>query len=212
MTEASECEPADPAAAAPRLDLPHPFYFVRHGQTQWNADGRPQGQLETALSDEGRAQARRLAQVLKPLTIAQIVASPLQRVRDTAEPAAYAKGLRVRYDDGFRECHLGAGQGAEKGPWLKAYWAGRRTPDGAESFAAFCARVRAAFLRAVDRPDVLIVAHGGVWRALLAHVRIEPAFWMANAAPVRVTPAPAGPWAVDSLDPGRDPTAGEPIV
>lgn len=203
---------AAPHGDAPPLRLPHSFLFVRHGQTRWNADGRPQGQLETALSDAGREQARRLARVLKPLRIARIVASPLQRVRDTAEPVAYAKDMTVAYDERLRECHLGAGQGAPRGPWLRAYWKGQATPEGGESFDAFRARVRAAFRAAIDRPDVLIVAHGGVWRALLAEVTVAPSYWMANAAPVRVTPAEEGPWRVVAIDPERDPTTGEAIV
>lgn len=206
---------ADAPLAAP-LRLPHPFLFVRHGQTRWNADGRPQGQLETALSDQGREQARALVRMILPQRVDRIVASPLQRVRDTAEPIAYAKDLVVDYDDGFKECHLGAGQGAPRGPWLRAYWAGDATPEGGESFAMFRARVRAAYLRAVDRPNVLIVAHGGVWRALLAEVSVTPSFWIANAAPVRVTPAESGPWGVAALAPGEagqsNPAAGEAIV
>lgn len=184
-------------------DLAEPFYFVRHGETHWNAKKRPQGQLETALNAVGRAQARSLAAFFverqAALKIQRVVSSPMVRVRDTAEPIAHRLGLTVDYDEGLREVGLGAGQGAPHGPWLKAYWSGRETPEGAEPFEAFSDRAAAAIARVVDRPGVLIVAHGGIWRGLLAHVRVEPRFWMTNAAPVRVSPDWRGPWRVEPL-------------
>ena len=176
-----------------------PFLFARHGETDWNALGRPQGQLETRLNAEGHAQTARLVTIMAHVPLSKIAASPMARVRQTAEPVAALRHMSVQYLNGLKECHLGEGQGTEKGPWLKQYWKGERTPLGAEPFTAFAERAFAAICAAVDRSDVLIVAHGGVWRALLAHIDVTPKFWMANAVPVRVTPEPNGPWRVETV-------------
>ena len=188
------------------MAITQPFLFMRHGRTAWNADGRAQGALETRLNGEGRAQVERAARALASEPIARIVASPLMRVHDTAERVAAFHRLEVDYDPDLGECRLGAGQGLERGLWLKDYWAGRETPEGAETFEAFAERAFSALGRAVDRPNVLVIAHGGIWRGLRAYVRIEPEFWIANAAPVRVAPA-RGVWRVAAL-PGFD-AAGE---
>lgn len=185
----------------PVARVAHPFLFLRHGRTAWNHARRPQGQLDTALDATGRDQARAAANRLKRERIDRVVASPLARVRDTAEPIAAAHWLEVDYDEGLKECGLGAGEGADHGPWLKAYWAGAATPEGGEPFEVFAARAQAALARAAARPNALIVAHGGVWRALLAAVSVRPKFWMENAVPVRVTPRAAEPWRVEPLEP-----------
>lgn len=191
------------SVAAALAAIEHPFLFLRHCETAWNAMKRPQGGLETALNDVGLSQARALAAFFaaeqERAPVARIVASPLQRVRWTAEPVAAALNLSVVYADGLREVRLGAGEGADHGPWLKAFWAGKLTPEGAESFYAFAERAARAIAAAVDRENVLIVAHGGVWRGLLAHIEVEPKFWMTNAAPVRVVPRRGAPWRVEKL-------------
>lgn len=170
------------------MAITRPFLFLRHGETEWNAEGRVQGRLETRLSDVGRRQAEEAAERLSALRIDRIVASPLMRVRDTAERIAARQRLDVVYDPDLAECALGEAEGKTRGRWLKDYWAGRETPDGGESFETFAARAYGALRRAVDRDHVLVVAHGGVWRALRAHARLEPDFWIANAAPVWVAP------------------------
>ncbi|MEO1291813.1 MAG: histidine phosphatase family protein, partial [Pseudomonadota bacterium] len=68
----------------------HPFHFLRHGETTWNASKRTQGQLDTPLNETGHAQAQRAAETIAPLPISRIVASPLSRVADTARPVAEA--------------------------------------------------------------------------------------------------------------------------
>ncbi len=182
----------------------HPFYFLRHGQTDWNAAGRTQGQLDSKLDAVGRAQAMRAAEILKDEPIKRIVSSPLSRARVTAEMAADALGLQVILDDGLKECHLGTHQGKPHGPWLARYWTGEYDPPGGETFAEFSARVWEAMRRAVDLgPDTLIVAHGGLWLAAQSRVRTEPPLVrMPNALPLHVTPE-EGVWRHRMLDPAR---------
>src|SRR3546814_20970775 len=61
--------------------------LARHGETQWNAEGRYQGQEDIALSPVGEAQARALGERLREVRIDRAVASPLSRARRTAELA-----------------------------------------------------------------------------------------------------------------------------
>lgn len=169
----------------------HPFYFLRHGETSWNKARRTQGQLDSQLNETGRAQVVRAGEILKDAPIERIIASPLSRVRDTAEAVAAHHGLPIEFDEGLKECHLGDHQGEPHGPWLADYWTGAYDPPNGETFAQFHQRVWAAMARAVARgPNTLIVAHGGLWRAAQEYVDIIPALSpMPNALPIRVEPA-----------------------
>ncbi len=184
--------------------IAHQFYFLRHGQTDWNLEGRTQGQLDSQLDATGRAQAERAAEILAIEPVAHIVASPLSRARCTAEAVAARHGLTVAFDDGLMECHLGAHQGHPHGPWLAKYWTGEYDPPGGETFAEFAARAWAAMTRAAARgPRTLIVAHGGLWRAAEEFVTIAPRLSpMPNALPIRVTPEGAV-WRQEALDPAH---------
>lgn len=190
----------------------HDFFFLRHGETTWNAARRTQGQLDTPLNETGRAQAAAAAALLKTHPIRRIVSSPLSRARDTAMATAAALDLEVAFDEGLMEAHLGAAQGGSNQGWLEDYWRGTITPEGAETFADFARRADAAVARAVDGANVLVVAHGGIWKALMAHRKIEPAFWMPNGAPIRVEVGQTA-WRAEPLAPlpegALDPAAAE---
>ena len=97
------------------MSIDHPFYFLRHGETTWNAAGRTQGQLDAPLSERGRQQALAAAEALKGEPIDSIIASPLSRARDTAEAAADALGLSVTFDEELMEFHAGDWQGQMRG-------------------------------------------------------------------------------------------------
>lgn len=160
------------------------IYFVRHGQTDWNAEGRLQGQRDIALNAEGLRQAAEAAASLRgvagdALDGADYVASPLARTRRTMEalrghlaldPAAY------RTDDRLKEISFGAWEGStwsEIRRWDRARalardrdrWGYRPPGEGAESYAMLAERVAPA-LAALDRTTVM-VAHGGIARAVL---------------------------------------------
>lgn len=165
-----------------------PFYFLRHGQTQWNKDKIIQGQADSQLNDEGRAQALRAAEVLKTEPIERIIASPLSRTRHTAEAVAAQNGLEIIYDDDLMECHLGDHQGEPYGDWIPDYWAGKYVPPNGESFQVFCERVWGAMQNAINLgPNTLIVAHGGLWIAAQEFVALEPPMRLPqNALPMAV--------------------------
>src|SRR5450631_2614087 len=87
----------------------------RHGETDHNASGIWQGQLDTALSDKGREQALTAAAALTPYRPSVIVSSDLQRAADTARSLASRVGLTVRFDQRMREIHAGRWQGMTAG-------------------------------------------------------------------------------------------------
>ncbi|UUO03496.1 histidine phosphatase family protein, partial [Mycolicibacterium novocastrense] len=87
--------------------------MLRHGQTEYNAGSRMQGQLDTDLSDLGRHQAVAAAEVLAKRRPLAIVSSDLRRALDTAVVLGEHAGMPVIADIRLRETHLGEWQGDE---------------------------------------------------------------------------------------------------
>lgn len=146
--------------------------FWRHGRTQWNRVGRFQGHEDVALDEVGRAQAAGAAPFVAGLGFDAIVASDLQRARDTAQEVATLTGRAVRTDRRLRETFLGPWQGLtgpqarERFPAEYADWiAGRQRPS-VEPRTAVGERVVAA-LADVAADQVLVVSHGGAIRSAL---------------------------------------------
>ena len=181
-----------------------PFWYLRHGETDWNARNLSQGNIDIPLNANGIAQARAAAALLRGRGIASIVASPLSRARDTAEIAGAALGLTVAIDEGLREVAFGVQEGQPMADWFADWVGGRATPEGAESFAALRARAVAAVNRATARPAaVLVVAHGALFRALRAAMGLEPNVRTRNGVPFWCAPGPVGgPWALAPAEAG----------
>ena len=85
--------------------------MLRHGQTDFNAGNRMQGQLDTELSDLGRDQAVAAAEVLAKRQPLLIVSSDLRRALDTATTLGERSGMPLQVDARLRETHLGDWQG-----------------------------------------------------------------------------------------------------
>jgi broad specificity phosphatase PhoE len=157
--------------------MPITLLLARHGQTDLNIDERWQGRLDLPLNATGQAQARQLALDL-PAGIDAIVASPMQRARQTSEPAAQRLGLPVSFDADFRERDFGVFEGlteaeaAVQFPDLLARNTAYRwdeEPPGAESTRAVVERVARGLQRLRERhggQTVLLVSHGFVVRCL----------------------------------------------
>ena len=155
--------------------------LARHGETDWNRDGRWQGHTDTSLNDHGREQARALADEVAGLRIAAVYASDLARAAETAEIVADRLGVPVRGDARLRELHLGGWEGLttpeieERYPNEIARWRaddGSTAVAGRETYAQMGQRVVAALTEiAAAHPsdNVLVVLHGGPIRGLLAH-------------------------------------------
>ncbi len=168
------------------------LYYVRHGETAWNVQGRLQGQHDSDLTERGRAQAAHCGSILRDLLARDrldpagldYVASPLGRARVTMELVRAALGLNAtdyRTDARLAELSFGRWEGLaypelqataqdvlavrERDKWNFA-------PPGGESYADLLARVRA--WHATLTRDSVAVAHGGTARALVALYGIAP--------------------------------------
>jgi len=146
---------------------PTPFYFLRHGETDWNKLRLMQGQTETALNTTGIFQAEAASQFLAKRKIATICTSPLRRARHTADIIAKQHpGANVVEIDDLKESNFGSYEGHPSGPWREAWMKGEELP-GAELFEDFLERCLSAINRALENPGpVLIVSHGGVFYAI----------------------------------------------
>ena len=82
-------------------------YLVRHGETQWNAERRIQGQSDSPLTAKGEQQAMQVATRAKELGITHIISSDLGRTRRTAEIIAQACGCDIIFDSRLREVKYG---------------------------------------------------------------------------------------------------------
>ncbi|WP_458316633.1 glucosyl-3-phosphoglycerate phosphatase [Mycolicibacterium brisbanense] len=160
--------------------------LLRHGQTEYNAGSRMQGQLDTELSDLGRDQAAAAAEVLAKRQPLLIVSSDLRRALDTAMTLGDRAGLPVQIDERLRETHLGDWQGLTHlevdavAPGARAIWRddARWAPHGGESRVDVARRsvplvseiVATQHEWGLDEPErpVVLVAHGGLIAALTA--------------------------------------------
>lgn len=161
--------------------------MLRHGQTDFNLGSRMQGQLDTELSELGRAQAVAAAEVLAKRQPLLIVSSDLRRAYDTAVALGERTGVPVRVDARLRETHLGDWQGMTHAeidavaPGARLAWRDDASwaPHGGESRVAVAERALPLVADlvsgepewgAVDEPDrpVVLVAHGGLIAAMTA--------------------------------------------
>ncbi len=173
--------------------------LVRHGETEWNAREVLQGQADIELSDNGRAQARALATVVGHWAIDHAVTSDLKRAKQTAVLLGYPD---AREDSRWREADLGEWTARDAkelqtthGDEYRAWREGRSAPPGGEDFGALSRRIAAAIadLNAAEG-TVLVVSHGGVIRAALAH--------LINLTPERIVPVHPGSLTVFEFDKG----------
>jgi broad specificity phosphatase PhoE len=186
-------------------DKLHPvaFWFLRHGETDWNTQNLSQGNVDIPLNETGLAQARSASLLLRGKGIKSIISSPLSRARVTADIAAAQLGLPVQIDEGLREVAFGVKEGEPMSEWFQPWVDGLMTPEGAESFPALTTRAVAAVNRCIARPGlVLVVAHGALFRALRGAMGHEPNVRTRNAVPVWCEPPKdgVGPWGVTYAD------------
>lgn len=173
--------------------MPRPvLYYVRHGLTDWNSEGRLQGQHDIPLNKAGRAQAGACGEILRDLIACAgrtppdmgYVSSPLIRARETMEIMRATLGLdRAGYGTEARlaEIAFGDWEGLTYGDVLKRdrdivatregnKWLFR--PPGGETYEEVAQRV-GAWYAGVER-DTVVCAHGGTARALIGFLAIAP--------------------------------------
>lgn len=190
---------------------PKSFYFLRHGETDWNRQRIIQGQTDTELNATGLAQAAAVKSAVEGLPIATICCSPLLRARRTTEIVNAQQNAPVVYLPDLMEVHLGIYQGhASNGEWRGPWAKGGPMPEG-ETFAAYTARVIRGFNAALSHPGpVLIVAHGGNFWALEHYGLIAPGTRVTNCVLFELEPPSAESklWSVTTLSCPE----GQPLV
>jgi broad specificity phosphatase PhoE len=172
--------------------MPTPtIYYMRHGETAWNAEGRLQGTLDVPLNDLGRKQATQAGHVLADLLkhdgrdkrSLPFVASPLGRARSTMELVRRVLELPpddYALDDRLREIGYGVWEGSTLAEMqaadpelfarrLTAKWT--MAPEGGETYASVQLRMRDWYDSLLV--DTVAVAHGGTARALMVALGIE---------------------------------------
>lgn len=157
-------------------------YLVRHGETEWNALRRIQGQSDSALTSNGKRQARQVAERAKLLGITHIISSDLGRTRQTAEIIAGACCCEVGLDPRLRELDMGVLEmrdidslTREEEGWRKQLvdgTPGGRIPQG-ESMTELSLRMQAVLDHCRDLPPgsvPLLVSHGMALGCLISTV------------------------------------------
>jgi broad specificity phosphatase PhoE len=165
------------------------LYFMRHGETEWNAEARLQGQQDIPLNARGRAQGARCGEIMRDLLARagrgaaefQFIASPLGRARATMELMRAGLGLGAdgyATDPRLAELSFGEWEGFTYADLRKVPDGGRTiaarerdkwnfVPPGGESYAQLLVRVK-AWQQSLSS-DTIVVSHGGVARTLFVH-------------------------------------------
>ncbi len=178
------------------------FYFIRHGQTDWNAERRCMGQKDIALNEEGARQAREAAISLNNIAFNSICFSPLKRAADTAKIIAANKAVTLQEFEELKEQCYGIFEGmltvdikkmrTDKGD---TYW-----PDDAEKDEEFNLRITTLIDKVMQLPaPALVVSHSGVYKALLNIMRTKHApIDLENCVAVKFShDKPSNEWKVD---------------
>lgn len=159
--------------------------LIRHGETDWNTEGRWQGQADVALNETGWRQAREMANAVQEAGIAEIFSSDLLRARQTAQVLADVTGLPLHVDSRLREIHQGEWQGLLiseiRAGYAQTYQDRLQdplsfAPPGGETAAQVRQRVVSAvrdILRLHPNETVAVVSHGFTLAVLIAHLRGE---------------------------------------
>ncbi len=165
------------------MNITRSFYFIRHGQTDWNKEERLQGSTDIPLNETGIEQAQHAAENCKGLPIDVIIASPLERAYKTAEIINEEFNVEIIEDDRLAEKNYGMFEGrliSERKEWAEQVKA--ETPDvelesngfpvveDAEPYSDFEYRICEAvneYLEKFEGKNVMLVAHAGLFRSFL---------------------------------------------
>ena len=155
---------------------------IRHGETEWNAAGREQGQLDSPLTARGLKQAEAIAGRLRRVSFSALYSSDLGRALHTAEIVARATGATIESDAGLRERHTGIFQGLTKeqmaAQYPSEYSAYRADPyayqvPGGESGQQRTERSVGVMNALADRhadETIVAITHGGFLIGFFEHV------------------------------------------
>jgi broad specificity phosphatase PhoE len=143
--------------------------LVRHGETDWNAEGRWQGHADVPLNARGREQAAALAERLCDEPIDAIYSSDLVRARHTAEIVGARLGVPVVVDPALREVDVGSREGLTWEQVGDGEWDGEPKEDHAARILDSVRRIAARH----PAGRILVVTHGGSMRRIHEHLGLE---------------------------------------
>jgi len=156
-------------------------YIVRHGETEWNLEGRFQGWKDSPLTEEGIQQAKSLAERLNNYKIDHLYSSPSGRTMETAEIIADANDLEIIVEPGFKEINLGELEG-KRSEWVEAnhpdiihdFWNDPENyePLSGEDFHELKDRVIGTLNNILDKHSddhILIVSHAAASKTILSY-------------------------------------------
>jgi len=162
------------------------LYIVRHGETEWNSQGRVQGHTDIPLSEAGRQQAQYTAERLKNVNFDIAYSSDLSRTSETAQIILGKRNIQVNTLTSLREYNKGVFEGLTVEEYSQRYpdqydaslindldfapESGESIRDVSERMSEFGTFVKSQHLN----DDVLIVGHGGALRSLVADLLSLP--------------------------------------
>lgn len=143
------------------------IYFIRHGESQANADGVHDGQrLDSSLTEKGRKQAKVTAEKAKSdgLIIERIISSPLKRAKETAIEFSKTFDIEVETDDRLKEYDMGLASGMSVKGTDNDYKTNNPKSEKVEDFQ----RRIMDFLAEIEdlKQNILIIGHGGIARII----------------------------------------------
>lgn len=161
------------------------LYLVRHGKTDWNAQGKLQGNIDIHLNEEGRQSAIELGEKLKEIDFDRIYSSPLSRALETAQLICENRQIPIFTDERLREISFGVCEGKTYEEWAKPdspyrYFFSEdvtkyNPPEEGESIDSIMARTK-QFVQEVIEPlygqfeRIMIVGHGALLAATLCYL------------------------------------------
>ena len=192
------------------------FYFVRHGETTWNAEGRLCGSTDAPLSGLGRRQAQLLAQRFQSMVVEALYSSPLIRALETARIMGHEIGCKPVIDPRLTELHYGAWEGRifdevkRTEPTYRA-WAANPAdlaPPQGETGVQLVERVMPFMSEVAARHqngNVIVVCHKTVCRLLACHITGVPLAEYRRRLPMRnaalnILETVDGTWRVRALN------------
>lgn len=144
------------------------IYLLRHGETDWNIEGRLQGRMDIPMNESGIEQVAAIGQFLKNsgFWVGRIISSPLVRAKQTTE--IIAKAINFKGNILFDELLLERSFGKLEGELWSSEIDLNDAKHGIESVESLCQRAQEILLKYVDEKDVLVVAHGAIIKAMVA--------------------------------------------
>lgn len=176
-----------------------PFYFIRHGETAWNAERKLQGQTDIPLNDSGMQQAVSLQALVSKLSVTNIFHSPLKRAAQTAELACTSLICPKVALDELKECYYGSLEG--KPSTGRSSERTKQPGYDGETNANYSARIIKGVNYALSHEGIpLIVGHGGTFDMLTCMLNI-PYVNIKNCTLLLFTPPTdsQSPWIITEI-------------